>query len=86
MVTRRIRFSQENECIVNISDGERGCQGLLRDESFNGCCAIFYKNFPFSTGDTAEIRMGDQGKYKCEIAWVKEFDEVLIKAGINIKV
>ncbi len=86
MRERRIRFSPQEECFITLSSDECCAKGLLRDESFNGCCVIFNKIFPFQEGDDVDVCMGELGKYEGKIAWVKEFDDVLVKVGVMLQV
>ncbi|MBU1077043.1 MAG: hypothetical protein KKH98_07115 [Spirochaetes bacterium] len=56
--------------------------GLVRDESYHGCGAIFRKNFPFKKGDKVMANVGKLTNLKAEIVWVTDVDEVFVKVGV----
>ncbi len=85
---RHFRYIPDKNCMVELygkkSDHHRTkIIGLCRDESYNGCSAIFRAPFPFKKGDPITANVGNISYQKAEIKWVKPFDEVLIKAGIH---
>jgi hypothetical protein len=87
---RRLRYTPDEHYLIieylNNKKHKRRLIGLVRDESYNGCCALFRQPFPFKTGDNLVFKLGRAPELHGEIKWVEPFDEVFVKVGINISV
>lgn len=84
---KHVRFDpDENSLIELFKRDQQGkmikAVGLVRDESHNGCGAIFRKKFPFKEGEVIYANVGKLTELKAEIIWIKQMDTVLIKVGI----
>lgn len=84
---QHIRFDpDENALAVIHIDGEEDNSliGLLRDESHEGCGAVFHQeHFPYEEGDTVELKVHELNPIHSEISWTKPLDDRLIKVGFH---
>ena len=90
MKKRSFRFDPDENSLVTITnkvgdDSDVTKVGLIRDESYIGCCAVFRKPFPLDIGDRFKLNLGNITNLTGEIVWVKEYDEVLFKVGMFIE-
>ena len=90
METRSFRFDPDVNSLVTITNkiGEDALinkVGLVRDESYLGCCAVFRMPFPLDIGDRFKLNLGNLVNLTGEIKWVKKYDEVLLRVGMFIE-
>ncbi len=85
---KHFRYIPDKNCLVELYGKKSNHHrtkivGLCRDESYDGCSAIFRTPFPFKKGDKISSNVGNIAYQKSEIKWVVKFDEVLVKVGIH---
>lgn len=84
---QNIRFNPDQNALAIIHRGgneENPLIGLLRDESYKGCGAIFHQEyFPYEEGDVVELEANQVGPVESKVSWVKPLDEKLVRAGFN---
>lgn len=86
---KNIRYpSDRNSLIELIRIGQKGetdmMIGLLINESWHGCCAVFKKPFPFTSNDDLIAHVGSLSNIKADIKWIMEIDDTLIKIGFYL--
>jgi len=86
MKKRKIRFAPDTYNGVILSDANRQItiQGIIRDESYDGCCGVFRKPFPFKEGQLISACIGRCPETSGVVKWIRDFDGVFIKAGISL--
>lgn len=84
-----IRFNPDENAlaIIHIDGNEdNSLIGLLRDESHEGCGAVFHtEHFPYETGDVVKLKPGDLSPMSAEITWTDSIDKKLVKAGFKYR-
>ena len=92
MKKRSFRFDPDENSLVTItdkigddSDSNVTKVGLVRDESYVGCCAVFRKPSPLDIGDRFKLDLGNITNLTGEIIWLREYDDVLLKVGMFIE-
>ena len=84
-INRSFRYIPLEDYILEIKNNKGEKQlGLIRDESFSGCCAIFRKPLNIKKGEKFFFRSGDSVFLKGKLIWQQELDKVMIKIGIQI--
>ena len=82
-----IRFDPDRNALAIIhvdGDENNSLVGLLRDESHDGCGAVFHdEHFPYDDGDDLTLKVGRLDPKSAEVAWTETVDEKLVKAGFN---
>ena len=84
---QNIRFPPPGDPIVRLASIEveeesLNAVGLLKDESYHGCSAVFREPFPFKVGQTVRIDLEKIKNLEGEIKWIDQLDEDLLKVGI----
>ncbi len=84
---KNIRFDPDENSLLELSrKNSHGkiikIMGLVRDESYHGCGAIFRKNFPFKKGDKVNASVGKLTDLQAEVIWIQDVDEVFVKVGV----
>lgn len=79
------RYNPDTNALVEIQlDGNRAIMGLMRDESYSGCAAVYQKSaFHFEEGETVEVQAGNHNPRPADIKWIEELDDKLIKVGFE---
>jgi len=83
-VKRRMRFSPDENNIIELHYGNKVIRGLIRDESFNGYCVITNQPFAPCVGDLVELVISGTQCGKGEVVRIEPLDEVLVKIGVTI--
>lgn len=82
-----LRFDPEQNALVIIhidGDEDNSLVGLLRDESYEGCGAVFHSEyFPYEEGDEVELKAHELSPLNARVSWIKPLDDKLIKAGFE---
>ncbi len=82
-----LRFDPDQNALAIIKMGgneDESLIGLLRDESAQGCGAVFHgEYFPFEEGDVVQLKVHRLDTRPSEIVWTKEVDEKLVKVGFK---
>lgn len=58
--------------------------GLVLNESWHGCCAVFKKPFPYKKSKELIANVGNLHQMKAEIKWLEDIDDNLIKIGFAL--
>lgn len=82
-----LRFDPDQNALAIIhmnGDENESLIGLLRDESMQGCGAVFHEGyFPFDEGDVVQLKVHRLDPQPSEIAWTEHVDEKLVKVGFK---
>lgn len=85
MQKRKMRFSPDENNIVELKSGDTVVRGLIRDESFDGLGIVACQTFSLKVGDTVEMKIVDGAFFgRGEVMRIEEFDDVLVKVGVSI--
>jgi hypothetical protein len=57
--------------------------GHSKNESFNGCCVVFVGNVSFKKGQEVLCESSTLCKVRAKVAWVRNLEEEIIKAGFS---
>ncbi len=84
-----IRFNPDENSLIELlfkdEDGNvKKAVGLISDESYHGCGAVFRKKFPFKRGDMINATVGKIINIEAEIIWIQKMDDIFIKVGIYL--
>lgn len=86
---QHIRFNPDRNALAIIhidGDENNSLIGLLRDESHEGCGAVFHvDHFPYDEGDVVELKPHELNPVPAEISWTETLDEKLVKVGFNYR-
>ncbi len=83
-----IRYQLEEEGLVKIyftlEDGELvSIRGLVLNSSFGGNELLVISKKPLSVDQKIEVKFSELGSFKARIAWLKELDEGIYRAGVQ---
>lgn len=82
-----IRFDPDKNALAIIHvDGDQDDSrvGLLRDESYRGCSAVFHReHFPYEEGATVDLKVEPDLPRPAEIVWTNQLDERLLRVGFH---
>lgn len=82
-----VRYDPDENALAIIHFGgeeDNSLVGLLRDESHEGCAAVYHKEyFPFDTNDEVTLKVDRLRPSQAEIVWKDELDEKLVKVGFH---
>lgn len=82
-----IRFDPDKNALAIIhveGDEDDSLVGLLRDESYQGCSAVFHREyFPYEEGDTVILKVEPDLPRPAEIVWRNQLDERLFRVGFH---
>ena len=90
---RNIRFAPDPESIAqldfdkshNVEQFKAQANALIIDESFKGCglVAVKREDQSYTAGNTFLATVGHLGPMVCEVKWVKELDDKLVRIGLE---
>ncbi|MBU1076728.1 MAG: hypothetical protein KKH98_05505 [Spirochaetes bacterium] len=58
--------------------------GLLLNESWHGCCAVFKKPFPLKRNYEFKANVSNLHELKADIKWIVDVDDSLVKIGFSL--
>ena len=58
--------------------------GLLLNESWHGCCAVFKKPFTLKRGHPVKANVSSLHDMNADIKWIVDVDESLVKIGFSL--
>lgn len=58
--------------------------GLLLNESWHGCCAVFKKPFPFKPDKEFLANVSSLHDMNADIKWMADIDDSLVKIGFSL--
>jgi hypothetical protein len=82
-----IRFDPDKNALAIIhvgGDADDSLVGLLRDESYRGCSAVFHsEHFPYEDGTTVDLKVEPDRPRPADIVWTDDLDERLLRVGFH---
>ena len=79
--------SPKDVALVSFQDKEESFEeeiaGLVLNESYSGCAAVFRKNENFVPGKTCVIRCNILSPTRATIRWVTDMDDDALKVGFE---
>jgi hypothetical protein len=79
------RYNPDDNALAEIRvDEDHSVIGLLRDESYSGCAAVFQQSaFRHEEDEVVSLRAGKQGPRPAEVQWTEPLDDKLVKVGFE---
>ncbi|MFH1414626.1 MAG: hypothetical protein ABIH89_00900 [Elusimicrobiota bacterium] len=90
MIRKSFRFNPDENCLIKITRCETTGEdmnkvGLVMDESYAGCSAVFRKPFVLKEGEKFKMELGKIHNLTGYVQWVNNFNKVFLIAGIYIE-
>lgn len=79
------RYNPDDNALAEIRrDDHDDVVGLVRDESYTGCAAVYQKTaFDLDEGESVVLKVGHDTAREAEVKWIEDLDEQLLKVGFE---